>query len=98
MYDLIPFVHSQVQQQIKAELMKSMYLSSLMKLQGSGNICGCAALCFLQTNQTKFDQISNTDYKFMKLHKKSLVFCKLHNGIGAKQLLACMHDRVSVNC
>ena len=68
MSDLVPFVHSQLQQEIKAELSEK-YVSVIF----DGTMTG------------------------EEIAREVISILQVAYGIGAKQLLACMHDRASVN-
>ena len=100
MFDLIPFVYSQVQQKTKAELNEK-YVSVIF--DGTAKLVEAFAVVvyFVSDKQLKKRLI-----KFQMLPKSMtgeeiaqevISILQIAYGIGVEQLLACIHDRASVN-
>ena len=100
MFDLIPFVHSQVQQEIKAELSEK-YVSVIFNGTTRLGEAFAVVLRFVSDKQIKQRlikfQILNKSLTGEEIAREVISILQVSYGICAKKLLACMHDRASVN-
>ena len=100
MSDLVPFVHSQVQQEIKAELSEK-YVSVIFDGTTRLGEAFAVVVRFVSNKQLKQRlikfQMLTKSMTGEEIAREVISILQVVYGISAKQLLACMHDRASVN-
>ena len=100
MSDLVPFVHSQLEQEIKAELSEK-YVSVIFDGTTRLREAFAVVVYFVSDKQLKQRlikfQMLTKSMTGEEIAREVISILQVAYGIGAKQLLACMHDRASVN-
>ena len=100
MFDLVPFIHSQIQEQIKAEL-NGQYVSAIF--DGTTRLGEAFAIVLRFISHSKIKQrlikfqILVKTMTGEEIARELISILQVNYGINSNKLVACMHDRASAN-
>ena len=100
MFDLVPFIHSQIQEQIKAEL-NGQYVSTIFDGTTRLGEAFSIVLRFIYDSKIKQKlikfQILVKTITGEEVARELISILQVNFGINSNKLVACMHDRASAN-